>query len=144
MKGLSQLRKNKNRLVLTADKGVAMVVMDKDNYINKSKELLGKQAYKRLDKDPTNRTKGKLITKLRTIKKETKLDEGMYKIMYPTGCVPCKFYGLPKIHMTGIPLRPIVSSRWAVTYGVAKVLSKILKPLVGKSPPPYTKYKQLC
>ena len=32
------------------------------------------------------------------------------------------------------PLRPIVSSRGSVTYGVAKVLAKFLKPLVGKSP----------
>ena len=54
--------------------------------------------------------------------------------MYPTGCVPPKFYGLPKIHKTCTPVRPIVSSRGSVTYGVAKVLSKILKPLVGKSP----------
>ena len=54
--------------------------------------------------------------------------------MYPTGCLPPKFYGLPKIHKTGNSLRPIVSSRGLVTYGVAKVLSKVLKPLVGKSP----------
>ena len=32
-----------------------------------------------------------------------------------------------------IPLRPIVSSRGSVTYGVTKVLAKILKPLVVKS-----------
>ena len=82
-KGLSQLRKDKNRLILTADKGVAMVVMDKEDYINKAKELLRQQAYKRLDKDPTNRIKAKLITKLRTIKKETKLDEGNIK-----SCIP--------------------------------------------------------
>ena len=31
------------------------------------------------------------------------------------------------------PLRPIVSSRGLVTYGMAKVLTKILKPLVGNS-----------
>ena len=53
---------------------------------------------------------------------------------YPTGCVPPKFYGLPKIHKTGNSLRLIVSSRDSVTYGVAKALSKVLKPLVGKSP----------
>ena len=45
-----------------------------------------------------------------------------------------KFYGLPKIHKPDTPLRPIVSSRGLVTYGVAKVLHKILKPLVGRSP----------
>ena len=54
--------------------------------------------------------------------------------MYPTGCVPPKFYGLPKIHKPETPLRPIVSSCGSVTYGVAKELVKILKPLVGKSP----------
>ena len=54
--------------------------------------------------------------------------------MYPTGCVPPKFYGLPKIHKPGTPLRPIVSSCGSATYGVAKELAKILKPLVGKSP----------
>ena len=54
--------------------------------------------------------------------------------MYPTGCVPPKFYGLPKIHKPDKLLRPIVSSCGSVTYGVAKDLNKILKPLVGKSP----------
>ena len=54
--------------------------------------------------------------------------------MYPTGCILPKFYGLPKIHKTGNPLKPIVSSRGSVTYGVAKVLSKVIKPLGGKSP----------
>ena len=53
--------------------------------------------------------------------------------MYPTGCVPSKFYGLP-IHKPDTALRPIVSSCGAVTYGVAKELVKILKTLVGKSP----------
>ena len=32
------------------------------------------------------------------------------------------------------PLRPKVSSRGLVIYGVAKVLNKIIKPLVGSSP----------
>ena len=57
-----------------------------------------------------------------------------YKAIYPTGCVPPKFYGLPKVHKSGTPLRPIVSSCGSVTYGLAKELAKILKPLVGKSP----------
>ena len=54
--------------------------------------------------------------------------------MYPTGCVPPKFYELPKIHKLDTPLRPLVSSCGSVTYSVVKELAKILKPLVGKSP----------
>ena len=111
-----------------------MAVMGKEDYISKAQELLAQPAYRSIPRDPTNKVKAQLITNLRKIKKENNLDEGMYKAMYPTGCVPPKFYGLPKIHNTGNPLSPIVSSRGSVTYGVAKFLSKVLKPLGGKSP----------
>ena len=62
------------------------------------------------------------------------LDSVTYKSMYPSGCAPAKLYGLPKIHKPDTPLRPVVSSCGSVTYGVAKELTKILKPLFGKSP----------
>ena len=39
-----------------------------------------------------------------------------------------------KIHKEGVPLRPMVSSIGAVTYHTSKELSRIIKPLVGKSP----------
>ena len=54
--------------------------------------------------------------------------------MYPMGCGAIKSYGLPRIHKQDIPLRPILPSSGSVTFGVAKELTKILKPLVGKSP----------
>ena len=47
-------------------------------------------------------------------------------------CSP-KLYGLPKIHKKNNPLRPIVSSRGSVTYGVAKEVPRILKPLTGNT-----------
>ena len=114
---LSQLKKDQDRVILTADKGVALVVLDKEEYVNRAWGLLSQPAYKEIPKDPTNKIKAQLITKLRRIKKDRNLDEGTYKAMYPTGCIPPKFYGLPKIHKTGNPLRPIVSSRGSVTYG---------------------------
>ena len=54
---LQQLRKDKDRIILTADKGVAMVVLDKEDYINKAKDLLNTPAYKEIPKDPTNKIK---------------------------------------------------------------------------------------
>ena len=53
--------------------------------------------------------------------------------MYPTGASSPKFYGLPKIHKKNMPLRPIVSSIGSVTYGVAKELARVIKPLMGNS-----------
>ena len=76
----------------------------------------------------------KQINILKRVKNQTGLDNVTYKSMYPTGCVPPKFYALPNIHKLDTPLRSTVSICGSVTYGVAKELTKILKPLVGKSP----------
>ena len=111
-----------------------MVVMDRQDYITKADQLLNQSTYKVITKAPTNTIKNKLINILKSIKSKTGLGTNTYKSMYPTGCVPPKFYGLPKIHKPDTPLKPIVSSCVSVTYGVAKELAKILKPLVGKSP----------
>ena len=121
-------------MILTADKGVCLVVMDKKDYIDKSEDLLSKSTYKILPSDPTTRHKNKLITLLKTIKTEDGIQENTYKRLYPTGASSPKYYGLPKVHKTGIPLRPIVSSVGSVSYETAKELSKILKPLVHNTP----------
>ena len=77
--------------------------------------LLASTAYKTISTDPTNKLKVQLIQKLRRLKRETNMDEGMYRSMYLTGCTAPKFYGLPKIHKTGTLFRPIVSSWGSVT-----------------------------
>ena len=61
------------------------------------------------------------------------ISDQLCKKMYPTGAVAPKFYGLPKFHKRHIPLRPIVSSRGSLKYEATKELSRILRPLVGKS-----------
>ena len=111
-----------------------MAIMDRQEYINEVKNLLNQSTYRSVSKEPTSSIKNKLINILKRVKSQTGLDSNTYKSMYPTGCVPPKFYGLPKIHKGDTPLRPIVSSCGSVTYGVAKVLAKIIKPLVGKFP----------
>ena len=98
-----ELKMDKSTIVLTADKGVAMVVMDRQDYINKSNNLLAQPAYRPIPKDPTNKIKAKLITILRKVKQETGLDNNTYKCMYPMGCNVPKFYGLPKIHKPDTP-----------------------------------------
>ena len=41
---LAQLKKDKERVILIANKGVAMVVMDKEDYITKAESLLSQPA----------------------------------------------------------------------------------------------------
>ena len=131
---LAELRKDKSKIILTADKGVSLVVMDKEEYIRKAQELLDQPGYKLIPNYPTTKYKNKFISILKSIKVEGGIKEVTYRRFYPRGASSPKFYGLPKVHKQGMPLRPIVSSIGAVIYESAKELSKILKPLVGKSP----------
>ena len=98
-----ELRKDSNKIVLTADKGVAMVVIDKKDHIDKATNLLAQPAYRTINRDPTKKLKAKLITLLRKIKRETGLEDSLYHYMYPMRYTSPKFYGLLKIHKTNTP-----------------------------------------
>ena len=129
---LTKLKKDPSRMVLTVDKGVALVVMNIEDYNKKGEELLNQNTYRAITSDPTMWLKNKLINLLKSIKAKGGIKEDLYKMLYPTGAGSPQFYGLPKIHKVGMPLRPIVSSIGRVTYQTSKELARILKPLVGK------------
>ena len=42
-----------DHIVLTADKGDAMVIMDRQDYISKANKLLSQNTYKTIQLDPT-------------------------------------------------------------------------------------------
>ena len=129
-----ELRKESNRPILTADKGIAIVIMDRTEYIDKANNVLVQPVYRTIDGDQLNKLKSQAYYHSQDDKKGIRFRRQHLQIHVSHGITYPKFYGLPNIHITNIPLRPIVSSRGSATYGVAKVLAKILKPLVGKSP----------
>ena len=129
-----ELKKDQSRVIPTADKGIAIVIMDKEVYQEKAKILLeDKGTYKALKTDPTNRMKTKLINLLKKIK-----SEGASMTSNTRRCTLQEqyhqnFMDYPK-YIKRHPLRPIVSSIGSISYEVAKELARILKPLVGSSP----------
>ena len=101
---LAELRKDHSRVILTANKGVTLVVMDRPEHNSKAQKLLEDgRTYKKIKTDPTNKLKNKLINLLKRIKAEGGITGQLYKKMYPTGAVAPKFYGLPQIHKRDIP-----------------------------------------
>ena len=74
-----ELKRNRNHIVLTADKWVAMVIMHRQDYINKSKHLLNQPTYKATDRNPTNTIKNKLINTLKKVKNQTGLNNATFK-----------------------------------------------------------------
>ena len=65
---LRELKRDRDHIVLTADKGVAMVIMDRQDYINKANQLLNQSTYRSITKDPTSSIKNKLINILKRVK----------------------------------------------------------------------------
>ncbi|BHF82928.1 hypothetical protein SprV_0802606800 [Sparganum proliferum] len=51
----------------------------------------------------------------------------------PQDTALARFYGLPKVHKDGAPLRPIMSLKGTPTYGLAKWLFRRLKFLTAES-----------
>ena len=58
MAAIKQLKADKDRIILTADKGVALVIIEKKDYIEKAKQLLqDTNTYKTIQADPTLKIK---------------------------------------------------------------------------------------
>ena len=80
--------KDQSRVILTADKRVAIVVIDREEYNKKAQELLEDGGtYKKLKADPTNKMKNKLISLLKKIKAE-----GALMIIFTRRCTPHELY----------------------------------------------------
>ena len=110
------------------DKGLAMVVRDRKEYMEKVEGLLAQLAYRTITAYPTNKLKVRLIQTLKRIKRDTNMGEGMYKAMCPTSCVAPKFYGLPEIHKSGTPLGQLYLAGALSLMGWLKSLPRYLSP----------------
>ena len=76
MRAIKELKADPFQLVLTADKEMAMVVMDREDYADKAQSLLADtNTYKTITKDPTNKLKVNFLTHSGTSK--TKEDLGI-------------------------------------------------------------------
>ena len=136
------LKEDSSHVVLTADKGVALVVMDKNQYIDKCMALLNDtKVYK-----PCKATTKKLHRDIQESLQKLNREHGTsrlynwsklyYNKLLPTGnSSPApRFYGLPKIHKANCPMHPIVSACGTATYQLAKFLTKILQRYTGLPP----------
>ena len=107
IKAIKEHKEDHSHVVLIAEKGMAMVVMDREDYMTKAQSLLADTTYKTITRDPANKLKNKLSQTLRDIKNQGGLGDYKYRKVYPTSVVGPKFYGLPNIHEVGTPLCPL-------------------------------------
>lgn len=121
--------KHSQLITLQSDKGKHSVVMLKTEYEEKINELLNDvNTYTPINIDieeiiQKNDLFVNDLIKLGTIKRENR------GIMSDKGTTPAKFYGLPKIHKKGAPLRPITSANNSPGKKLSTLMVNILTPI---------------
>eukprot|EP00061_Rhincodon_typus_P017339 g45991.t1 len=134
-KALDKLKKDKNIIILSADKGCMTVIMNKPDYIKEAQALhADTTTYQQVVIDPVQQLGNRIAQTLKRLKDAGQITKTDFMRIKPEGTnTPC-FYGLPKVHKPDIPLRPIVSLPGAPSRKLAKDLQQRLKHLVDGSP----------
>uniref|UniRef100_A0A803TWT5 Reverse transcriptase domain-containing protein n=1 Tax=Anolis carolinensis TaxID=28377 RepID=A0A803TWT5_ANOCA len=119
-----------------ADKGGAIVLLNRKDYINEAMRHLGDQAfYKPLTKDPTNKIRNLIRIVCTEGLSMGYISEKQYDFLQKQNPRIPVFYVLPKIHK-GIfppPGRPIVSGTSSILEPLAQFLDHHLQPFVPLS-----------
>lgn len=132
---LEELSNNHDIVIKPADKGGAIVVLNKSDYIMEAiRQLSDTTFYKPLATDPTDNFRSILIDQLTKLLKQKKLDEKTVRSLIPLSPVAGRFYLLPKIHKQGNPGRPIISGVNTTTENLSRYVDSLINEIPGTFP----------
>ena len=122
-------------IITKADKGGAVVIIDVEDYVKKAEhQLNNKDAYKKLQYDPTQ-THTRLVNDIISrFKNDKVITENIAKGLQVQQPETPKFYTRPKINKTGNPECPVVSSVNCHTNTISKYANFHLHQIVKNIP----------
>lgn len=129
------MNSNKTLIVTSPDKGRGVVLLNKDDYIEKMNNILSDPS--KFTALPPNTNPHTLILKqedavnrfVKQLNDRGILDPAQYNLLRCSGSGLGIMYGLPKVHKDNAPLRPILAAYNTPSYKLAKFLVPILEPL---------------
>nr|VZI44706.1 unnamed protein product [Spirometra erinaceieuropaei] len=131
---LKELRADNDLVIVPADKGRSTVVLDRTDYNQKAKSLLeDRQSYVPCESNPMKTLTREINATLLGMENSGAISPIDRRMARAQETALARFYGLPKVHKEGAPLRPIVSLKGTPTYGLAKWLFQRLKFLTSDS-----------
>lgn len=134
---LKSLSEDSGIVIKPADKGGAVVILNKNDYLKEGqRQLTDKTFYRKLAADPTIQFEAEIIDALKSLLDDGKITHAMYKLMVPHNSKPGRFYLLPKIHKENNPGRPIVSSNGTATEKISSFIDHLIKDI----PPTFPSY----
>ena len=128
-KDLEDLARNDNIVVKPSDKSKGFVVMARSSYVEKVAIMLeDTENYERCEVtiEELDKHTRAVISKITTNKVPAPLNNALL----PRNSRMSQFYGLPKDHKPGLPLRPVVSTCGSPTSNISLLLERILNQLL--------------
>ena len=132
---LFDLKNDKTIVIKGADKGSAVVVWDRDDYIQEAEKQLGdKEIYEEVSNDPQPLidTIHRAVEKIR---KRGGLSADNIKYFMVKDPKSARFYLLPKVHnrLENVPGRPVIWNCGFYTENISAFLDFHLQPLTGEA-----------
>ena len=121
---------NKDIIIKKADKGSAVVVMNKKDYLREGYRQLSD---KKIDHDPTTNVASEIQKILNDMLEEELITDKNFEFFTEQQFSESKFYLLPKIHKKGVPGRPICSTVSHPTCQVSKVVDAYIQKYVTQA-----------
>jgi hypothetical protein len=133
-KALKELKSNKDIIICKSDKGNAIVILNKSEYISKMNLVLNNRQFFRTDKCLLQEKEAEMNKFLRELERQKVISKELFWKLHSTSSNISTLYGQPKIHKTGLPMRPIISSIGAYNYNLSKYLANKLSQCKEPSP----------
>jgi len=134
MNAIKTLKENKSIIICKADKGNAIVVLDKKEYIEKAKLLLANKQFKRTKNNLIEEKEKEMNNYLHSLLKSDIIGKQLFYQLRSTCSSPAVFYGQPKIHKINAPLRPIISTTATYNHHLSQHLTRIISKEREKPP----------
>ena len=132
---LHSLQRRSDIVIKPADKGSAVVVMDRDHYVSEAERQLNDSTYyELLDHDPTDEFAKKVSEAIEEMFDDGYITEKNMRYLIVDQPKAGRFYLLPKIHKAGNPGRPIVSANGHPTEKISEFVDLHLQPHVNSLP----------
>ncbi|XP_071149216.1 uncharacterized protein [Mytilus edulis] len=133
---INNLKSRDDIVIKQADKGSAVVVINKTDYIEEgNRQLSNTKFYKHLESDPTKEISKQINEVLSDMNSKKHIDDDTYDYLRSDEtCTAGRFYLLPKLHKEGIPGRPIVSANGHPTEKISEFVDYHLRPHVRTMP----------
>ena len=134
-KAITELINNKNIVIKPADKGAAVVILNRADYLKEGyRQLSDRKFYRVLDHDPTETTRKEIQNLLEDMQQNGEIDASTQSYLSDKTCRTSEFYMLPKIHklVTPPPGRPIISANGAPTEKISQFVDHFLNPPTQK------------